>query len=400
MLEIRKLWLQDIENNIMTFVTPSVKSFAANEFPAKLPGSIWAVTTFFNPVGYKNRYENYKKFRESSKRQGLKLLAVELVFGDAKFELRDDDAEMIIRIRGNEKNIMWQKEALLNIGIEKLPEDCDKVIWIDCDIIFQDNDWVSRTAQLLEKYKVVQPFSDVTMKNENEDLVEGKGKKISIYGNIYTRINQGNRTGHPGFVWAARRNVLKEVKLYDKLITGSADVLISDSFCSDKVIAKEFHFKNISNDIGNWWGKSFKLVGNSLSYCDGNIFHLWHGNPKNRRNILNRFVLISNNFDFEKDIKKDQFGIWEWTGNNPKVEKYITKYFYIRNEDDHLSFSYIFAYTSFLVNRLFDGSFIMYIRYELNRFFGWIGKMINKISPRIYNHLVNKKPCWAKPLDI
>ena len=122
-----------------------------------LPGSFWGMTTFFNPTGCKNKLENYKKFRESSKKQGLNLLTVELAFNGQPFELAKDDAEMLVQVRSN--SIMWQKERLLNIGLKHLPEDCDKVAWIDCDLIFKNDNWVKEASNLLEKYAAVQLFS-------------------------------------------------------------------------------------------------------------------------------------------------------------------------------------------------------------------------------------------------
>ena len=106
----------------------------------ELLGSFWGITVFFNPAGYKNKYENYRIFRDSLKRQGLKLLAVELSFGD-RFELKSTDADLLIQIKGDSRNIMWQKERMLNIGLDKLPKDCDKIAWLDCDVIFKNNNF-------------------------------------------------------------------------------------------------------------------------------------------------------------------------------------------------------------------------------------------------------------------
>ncbi|MEI6850247.1 MAG: hypothetical protein WCK29_04375, partial [archaeon] len=153
------------------------------QFPKKLPGSFWGISTFFNPTGYKNKYENYKLFREASKAQGLKLCVVELAFDDAPFELTKKDAEILIQIRGNKNNIMWQKEAMLNLGLKNLPRDCDKIAWIDCDIIFKNENWVAETSKLLEKYNVVQPFKYV--------LRMAKGRK-NLSNNLIGKLAIGN----------------------------------------------------------------------------------------------------------------------------------------------------------------------------------------------------------------
>ena len=127
-----------------------------SEFPKELPGSFWGLTTYFNPAKYGNKIENYRKFREDSKRQGLNLLCVELAFNNEPFELTKNDADVLVQVRSN--SIMWQKERLLNIGLKHLPKDCDKVAWIDCDIIFKNEYWIEETCKLLEKYIVINYF--------------------------------------------------------------------------------------------------------------------------------------------------------------------------------------------------------------------------------------------------
>ena len=125
----------------------------AIELPEKLPGSFWGLTTFFNPNNYKNKISNYGLFRESAKRQGLKLVTVECAFKNSPFQLTAEDADILIQVRSN--SVLWQKESLLNIALSKLPSDCDKISWIDNDIIFLNDNWVSETSKLLEAQKKI-----------------------------------------------------------------------------------------------------------------------------------------------------------------------------------------------------------------------------------------------------
>jgi hypothetical protein len=58
---------------------------------------------------------------------------------------------------------MWQKERLLNeLLIEVVAEWpwCSKVVWLDQEVIFANNDWVSLTSKLLDQFVVVQPFAE------------------------------------------------------------------------------------------------------------------------------------------------------------------------------------------------------------------------------------------------
>ena len=96
------------------------------------------VSCYFNPCHYKKRLENYKTFREGIIKTKVRFLTVELAFGDDNFELTEFPE--VMQLRTNKNNIMWQKERLLNIGINKvINEGYEKVAWLDADIIFKDD---------------------------------------------------------------------------------------------------------------------------------------------------------------------------------------------------------------------------------------------------------------------
>src|SRR4051794_25701615 len=142
-----------------------VSEVAVGEFPdadsrrntaPRRPGgpdaALWAVTCYFNPVGYRRRLANYREFR---RRLAAPLVTVELSYrGD--FELRPGDADRLNQLRG--RDVLWQKERLLNVALRALPASCRYVAWLDCDVIFSRDDWPADAARLLEQYRVVQLF--------------------------------------------------------------------------------------------------------------------------------------------------------------------------------------------------------------------------------------------------
>eukprot|EP00959_Pyramimonas_sp_CCMP1952_P145771 3051963-Pyramimonas_sp.AAC.1 len=59
--------------------------------------------------------------------QGLPLVVVELAFGTAPFQLKPtEDAELLIQRRTDPQNVLWQKERMLNLALEKLTPNCTK----------------------------------------------------------------------------------------------------------------------------------------------------------------------------------------------------------------------------------------------------------------------------------
>lgn len=310
--------------------------------PEKLQGTIWGVTSYFNPNKYKNKLFNYKLFRKHNKRQRLKLLTIELVFGNNHFELTKNDADILIQLRTSFKNVLWQKERLLNIGIQKLPEDCDKVIWLDNDIIFRNNNWIQETSLLLEQYIVIQPFSHViNLPNKPMKLTDvpfGYCNGSRIHGLGYGAAHYGRdsledffKHGVTGYAWAARRSLLKKHGLYDCMITGRADCFIGLAFYAKKTWATEI-FPD-SEDLKNWINKINDDVRASVYYTEGDILHIYHGELENRSYIKQTEMLRKCGFDPSKDIKLDKNGCWAWASDKPELHKWMRKFFAIREEE-------------------------------------------------------------------
>ena len=116
---------------------------------------LWAITANFNPCHYRTRLANFRTFRE---RLGVPLVAVELFYG-GRAELEPADADILVRIPG--KDVLWQKERLLNVALGVLPDACEAVAWVDCDIVFAAAGWDRRVLEALESAPVIQPFGTV-----------------------------------------------------------------------------------------------------------------------------------------------------------------------------------------------------------------------------------------------
>jgi hypothetical protein len=80
---------------------------------------------------------------------------VELAF-DGVFELCHEDAEILVQIHG--RDVMWQKERLLNLAIERVPKSCDKIAWLDCDVVFGNEDWAEQASRSLDTSALIHLF--------------------------------------------------------------------------------------------------------------------------------------------------------------------------------------------------------------------------------------------------
>lgn len=306
---------------------------------SSLPGALWGIVAYFNPGGYENKKVNYRRFRESSKRQGLPLIVVEAATAERSHELSKNDADLVVQVRTS--SVLWQKERLLNIALEHLPAECDKVVWLDADVLFQDDNWVGKTSSLLEKFPVVQPFSNVvylhpemhTIPPSSKDLVH-----VESWGNALRRSAQPKEVWRlnpkPGHAVAARRSILDHIGFYDKMIVGGGDSVMMSGFTGidpDITVFLSKYSPVLHKDAKRWCQQAYELVGGDISCVSGNVYHLWHG-VRGQRMYCGRLQLLKD-FNPHTDIVQNTEGCWEWAGGRDAQQRAVEAYFPLRAEE-------------------------------------------------------------------
>lgn len=346
-----------------------------NQIDKKLPGTFWGLTTFFNIRKNSYRINHYKAFRLHTQKQGLKLITVECAFKDNPFELKHEDADILIQVRSN--SLLWHKEKLLDIAFKNLPPDCDKIIWVDCDIIFLNQDWVKETCDLLEKYEFVKPFEKAMRLSSAQTQKIIKNKLVNLEAENYNQITDCEYSYNPDlpmkytsiFSWALRKEILNDVGFYTKSIIGNGDLIMTKAFLNCTSVIHNFNAA-LNKDILVWSEKLNQKISNTISCSSGSVLHLFHGTVKNRMNYERNFILKNNNFEPDNDLKENIDGCWEWATPKKNLHRDLARYFNYRNENN-----------SFLMNILIEISLIT------NPIIGKIGIIIKKISPKLYSYL-------------
>lgn len=302
---------------------------------------MWAITSYYNPVRYKRRLSNYRMFRANL---GVPLVTVELSF-DGEFELEESDADRLIQISGGA--VLWQKERLLNLAIKAVPSGVENVAWFDCDTILKRADWVEAAKKQLEKFSVVQLFSDVV------DVSPEKYEKQSGLHNGHTLVpgivsvsnarellfktNLGTVPFyHEGLAWAANRRLLDDHGFYDAGIVGGGDSLMAAAmYGRTDGSVRMFVLDAPRREHYLRWAIPFqKSVGGRVDYVPGTIYHLAHGSRENRRYEDRHASLASLNFDPDIDLRIGANGAWHWARCRPELEKFLMSYFIDRAEDE------------------------------------------------------------------
>jgi hypothetical protein len=287
------------------------------------------VTCFFNPCGYRAIARNYQRFSQALQAQGYPLSTIECAFDDAPFTLARSSNVLQARTR----DVMWHKEALLNRVIAELPAHYDKVAWVDADVLFSNRDWLRDAERLLDKYAVAQVFGEAVLLGRQHQPGEAR------YG--VARVAAVNRRGarnlaraHPGFGWAARREILSRHGLFDSNIVGCGDGLMVYAMYGWWDHPFLVHYNAAMRRDFERWGRAFhQSVQGRVGYVPGTIYHLWHGERSNRRYVERIRYLTDHDFDPTTDLAQDENGLWRWASDKPVMHAAVKNYFYLRQED-------------------------------------------------------------------
>jgi hypothetical protein len=305
------------------------------------PKGLWAITSFFNPLSFHRRRANYSLFRQHLH---LPLVAVELAFGP-DFELDEGDAEILVQIRGGD--ILWQKERLLNLALARLPADCSAVAWIDCDVIFERDDWADVATRLLDRFPMLQPFAE--KHNLPRDWVTGNMTRPAArvlhppawflaegmspeacFGNSPADINCA-----PGLAWVARREFLNSLGFYDACIIGGGDHAFAAAVygCSDEAAASQAMNEQRREHYLGWARPAHEAARGRVGFIEGRLFHLWHGSVANRAYRRRHQEFACFQLDPFEDLALATSGAWQWNSAKPEMHAFVKDYLASRRED-------------------------------------------------------------------
>jgi len=306
--------------------------------------NLWAITSYFNPVGYQRRLANYRVFRQHL---AVPLVTVELSF-DGSFQLQPEDAEILVQLERGA--VLWQKERLLNVALKSLPASCDKVAWVDCDVVFANKEWAERASAALDQFPLVHLFHERhevpkdsapdqlgswetyrTSHSAVYQIVAGKTtlEELSIPGGLLTRRSTN------GLAWASRRDVLEEHGLYDAFIVGGGDRAMLCAALGEfnrLALARDLNARRTEHYLA-WATSYFDRIRAGVGYIPGNVLHLWHGDLTDRRQRERHHQLAQFDFDPFTDIAVAASGAWRWNSGKRDLHAFVQRYFESRKED-------------------------------------------------------------------
>ncbi len=327
-----------------------------------------AVTSYFNPLNYQSRKDNYILFKNQLQ---IPLLTIEWS-PEGKFDLTEKDADFLIQLSSGD--LMWQKERLLNIAFSEIPSHFEYIAWLDSDIIFLDQKWFKKSEILLQDNYIIQPFSEVFYldKNTTKELSQNRDRYVdtsqincSGFKSRYSFVHQYKNLGDKileddlnlrfhvkssdklfhqpayGFAWVARKDFINQYKLYDRTILGGSDILLAYALVNGVKILREKYqsvgwgFYSNSESFTSWHEKISNVTNGKLSFAQGSILHLFHGDSQNRQYISRINGALKYKLNLDQDIVYTQEKLWKFSKQELKhsFSDYFYHYLKSRQED-------------------------------------------------------------------
>jgi hypothetical protein len=301
--------------------------------------TVACITTYFNPVGYRTRRENYAAFARSLEAQAVPLLTVEVAFGDDPFEL--PASPTVLQIRGRSR--LWMKERLINAAVSRLPARCTAFAWLDSDLLFANNSWFSLLVEKLESYDIVQLFERVVhlppgyryFRSENLGTDPGLVAQATQVPDWLAQRRAGELPfAVPGYAWAARRSLFAGVDMYDRSILGDGDAFLADCLFESFGI---YHYSSMltaamTDDMDDWRRRAFGGRPARIGYLPIDAYHLWHGSFEHRQYCSKAEILLRHDFDPRQDLALEG-EVYEWSSAKPGLHAEVAAYFTTRRED-------------------------------------------------------------------
>ncbi len=300
---------------------------------------ICAITSYFNPMKYARRLQNYRLFR---RHLTVPLITVELSCASS-FALASGDADALIQLEVGD--VMWQKERLLNLALQALPRNCEAVAWLDADVLFEKADWAEKAMRKLEDFPVLQPFSE--FRDLRPDGQAGKSSPMQpcscasflAGGGALSPQNLGSTRikGGPlfGLARAARRSPVEGHGCYDACVLGSGVLAMAVAAAGVPEIAVGYLRMNLRQEEHylSWARPWHESVGGKIGCLEGRISHLWHGSLRDRRYKERHREFRKFGFNPHTDITPTAQGPWRWSSEKGEMHRYVRNYFLSRKED-------------------------------------------------------------------
>ena len=292
---------------------------------------LWAITSYFDPFDTGHRLPVYREFR---RRLTVPLVTVELRLG-GDFHLEPEEADILIRLGGG--SVLWQKERLLNLALRALPPCVEAVAWLDCDVVFLREDWPDALLERLQDFEMVQPFRRFYYQNRGQHLDDFPTSQDAALESIAFQFTHGRLPEDAyqmpgmfrklrymsGAAWVARRELLEAHGFYDTAVLGGGDKLMFSAAAGRYERIARWMSQPHQSHFSDWAKPFANSVKGRISYIEGDVVHLFHGDVGARHYPERRVGFEKFQFDPQQDLAFTQDGAWRWQNDKLGMQAYV-----------------------------------------------------------------------------
>ena len=293
-------------------------------------------SAYTNPVRFRTRRELFCDFRRHmSESSNVRLHVGEAAYGDRDYEVTSATNSLDLQLRTRSE--LWHKENLLNLTIQRFPDDWEYGAIIDGDFTMTRRDWALEAIHQLQHYDFVQLFSTYAdLGPKHRPFRVTRGFAFQYCNGLELPKTYSKSPGATGGAWAFRRSAFDTVGgLLDTCILGSGDWNMAFGLVGkvQQTAEAKRYGTALTRSILRWQDRAAPLQAN-IGYIDNHAIHHFHGSKVNRAYGTRWQILRDENFDPDVDIKRDWQGLWQLAGNKPSLRDKIRCYFRARSEDD------------------------------------------------------------------
>ncbi len=224
----------------------------------------------------------------------------------------------------------------MNLGVQHLPRECTKVVFLDCDVIFADDRWLEKLEAAVDRHPVVQPFHyELKLAPYTYPRPETRPTGTPTESFAYKRHQGIAKFGALGRVWALDRDLAARHGLYDREVLGSGDFFLALAMTGEWPRAREYLKLGEAQlqDYERWARPVTADVGGDIGFVDVPLYALWHGALPDRRYVKRHETMLEFQFDPVTDIALTVQGCWRWATDKPPMHSYVRNYFLSRKDD-------------------------------------------------------------------
>ncbi len=162
------------------------------------------------------------------------------------------------------------------------------------------------------------------------------GGPVTPKGPAFWRFNGGPYDyPHSGFAWAWTRDILDRIGgLFEVGGMGSGDHHMALGLVGQADKSMPAGTNGAYRDaVKLWEQRATTHVNSKIGFAPGIIEHRFHGRKSDRGYVSRWDMFVDHQFNPNTDLKRNSYGVLEFAGNKPDLEREFDRYMRSRNED-------------------------------------------------------------------